>query len=93
MLLSSNIVASWVGNMNAKQLFEQIGFVLTQGANDQELVYEKQNANPNEGWNFRVVFYLNDQLFSIRDDWGDSYKTDVKVLEAIVYQIKELGWL
>lgn len=79
--------------MNAKQLFEQIGFVITQGANDQELVYEKQNANPNEGWNFRVVFYLNDQLFSIRDDWGDSYKTDVKVLEAIVYQIKELGWL
>lgn len=79
--------------MNAKQLFEKLGFVITQGANDQELVYEKQNANPNEGWNFRVVFYLNDQLFSIRDDWGDSYKTDVKVLEAIVYQIKELGWL
>lgn len=79
--------------MNAKQLFERLGFVITQGTSDQELVYEKINANPNEGWNFRVVFYLNDQLFSIRDDWGDSYKTDVKVLEAIVYQIKELGWL
>lgn len=79
--------------MNAKQLFANLGYNLTQGANDQELVYEKQNANHNEGWNFRVVFYLNDQLFSIRDDWGDSYKTDVKVLEAIVYQIKELGWL
>lgn len=79
--------------MNAKQLFNNLGFVITQGTSDQELVYEKKNANPNEGWNFRVVFYLNDQLFSIRDDWGDSYKTDVKVLEAIVYQIKELGWL
>ena len=79
--------------MNEKQLFANLGYVITQGANDQELVYEKKNANQNEGWNFRVVFYLNDQLFSIRDDWGDSYKTDVKVLEAIVYQIKELGWL
>jgi len=79
--------------MNAKQLFANLGYNITQGASDQELVYEKTNANKNEGWNFRVVFYLNDQLFSIKDDWGDSYKTDVKVLEAIVYQIKELGWL
>lgn len=79
--------------MNAKQLFANLGYTITQGASDQELVYEKTNANKNEGWNFRVVFYLNDQLFSIRDDWGDSYKTNVKVLEAIVYQIKELGWL
>lgn len=93
MSLSSNTVATWVGSMTAKELFEKLGFTIVDGASDQELVYYKKNANPNENWNFNVVFHLYDRYFQIRDDWGDSYKADVDLLKAITYQVRELGWL
>ena len=79
--------------MNAKELFYKLGYSEIGGANVNELTFFKTNENPNEAWNFTVVFFLKDKLFSIRDDWGDSYKASVELLEAIVYQLKELGWL
>ncbi len=79
--------------MNAKELFYKLGYSEIGGANVNELTYFKTNENPNEAWNFTVVFFLKDKLFAIRDDWGDSYKASVELLEAIVYQLKELGWL
>jgi hypothetical protein len=79
--------------MNAKELFYKLGYSEIGGANVNELTFFKTNDNPNEAWNFTVVFYLRDKLFAIRDDWGDSYKVSMELLEAIVYQLKELGWL
>jgi hypothetical protein len=79
--------------MNAKELFYKLGYSEIGGANVNELTYFKTNENSNEAWNFTVVFYLRDKLFAIRDDWGDSYKASMELLEAIVYQLKELGWL
>ena len=79
--------------MNAKELFDKLGYHEIGGANVNELTYFKTNENHKEGWNFLVVFNLRDKLFSIRDDWGDSYYASVELLEAIVYQLKELNWL
>jgi hypothetical protein len=79
--------------MNAKELFAKLGYTQIAGATQNELTFFKTNENDNEAWNFTVVFYLNDKLFAIRDDWGDSYKASVELLEAIVYQLKELNWL
>jgi hypothetical protein len=79
--------------MNAKELFYKLGYSEIGGANVNELTFFKTNENPNEAWNFTVVFFLKDKLFAIRDDWGDSYKVSMELLEAIVYQLKELGWL
>ena len=93
MLLSLSIAATWVGNMNAKELFEKLGYTQVAGATQNEMTYFKTNENANEGWNFTVVFYLRDKLFAIKDDWGDSYKASIELLEAIVYQLKELNWL
>jgi hypothetical protein len=79
--------------MNAKELFYKLGYSEIGGANVNELTFFKTNENANEAWNFTVVFYLRDKLFAIKDDWGDSYKVSIELLEAIVYQLKELGWL
>jgi hypothetical protein len=79
--------------MNAKELFYKLGYSEIGGANVNELTFFKTNENSNEAWNFTVVFYLRDKLFAIKDDWGDSYKVSMELLEAIVYQLKELGWL
>jgi hypothetical protein len=79
--------------MNAKELFAKLGYEQITGANANELTFFKNNDNQNEMWNFTVVFYLRDKLFAIRDDWGDSYKASIELLEAIVYQLKELNWL
>ena len=93
MSLSSSIQRNLGGNMNAKELFYKLGYSEIGGANVNELTFFKTNENPNEAWNFTVVFYLRDKLFAIKDDWGDSYKVSMELLEAIVYQLKELGWL
>jgi len=79
--------------MNAKELFAKLGYEQITGANANELTFFKNNEIQNEIWNFTVVFYLRDKLFAIRDDWGDSYKASIELLEAIVYQLKELNWL
>jgi hypothetical protein len=79
--------------MNAKELFAKLGYQQIAGATQNEMTFFKTNENPNEMWNFTVVFYLRDKLFAIKDDWGDSYKASVELLEAIVYQLKELNWL
>ena len=79
--------------MTAKELFDRLGYHEIGGANVNELTYFKTNENPKEGWNFLVVFYLRDKMFAIKDDWGDSYKATTELLEAIVYQMKELNWL
>jgi hypothetical protein len=79
--------------MNAKELFAKLGYEQITGANANELTFFKNNENQNEMWNFTVVFFLKDKLFAIRDDWGDSYKASIELLEAIVYQLKELNWL
>lgn len=79
--------------MNAKELFDKLGYNQIAGKTQSELTYFKTNENPKESWNFTVVFYLRDKLFAIKDDWGDSYNASVELLEAIVYQLKELNWL
>ena len=79
--------------MNAKELFDKLGYSPINGATANELTFFKTNENPKEGWNFLVVFNLRDKLFAIKDDWGDAYNASVELLEAIVYQMKELNWL
>jgi hypothetical protein len=81
--------------MNAKELFEQLGYSVTVSprGNHNELVYFKKNTDPKQGWDYYVRFNLENETFKITDDWGDSYFADVPLLQAIVYQIKELRWL
>ena len=79
--------------MNAKELFDKLGYSQITGKNANELTYFKTNENLKESWNFLVVFNLRDKLFAIKDDWGYSYNATVELLEAIVYQLKELNWL
>ena len=79
--------------MNALEMFAKLGYHQIASANANELTFFKTNENTKEAWNFLVVFYLRDKLFAIKDDWGDSYNASIELLQAIVYQIKELGWL
>lgn len=79
--------------MNAKQLFEQLGYSIHHGNAIDELIYVKKNANSNEAFDYQIIFLLKDNKFKIQDDWGDSYAVGVDVLTAIMFQLKELGWI
>lgn len=79
--------------MNAKELFAQLGYTVTASGDQKELLYFKKNTDPKQGWDYYVRFNLANESVKITDDWGDSYYADVPLLQAIVYQIKELRWL
>lgn len=79
--------------MKAHELFAKLGYVLLSDGELDRMVFFKKNQNENEAFDYQVVFNLGERTFKIQDDWGDSYAVGYEVLEAIVYQMKELGWL
>jgi hypothetical protein len=78
--------------MNAKEMFDNLGYTQVEETID-KLIYTKPNPDTRSSFNFQVVFNLQDKTFSIADDWGDGYSASLTLLEAIVFQVKELNWL
>lgn len=78
--------------MNAKELFDNLGYTQVEETIE-KLIYTKPNPDTRSSFNFQVVFNLELKTFGVADDWGDAYPITKELLEAIVYQIKELNWL
>jgi hypothetical protein len=78
--------------MNALEMFLKLGYKLAD-SEPHKLVFVKKNPDKNASYDFQVTFNSNDHTLTIADDWGDSYPTSIDLLQAIVFQIKELGWL
>lgn len=78
--------------MNAKELFDNLGYTTIEESPTQ-IIYIKKNPDDRALFDYRVVFNLELKTFGVADDWGDAYPISISLLEAIVYQIKELKWL
>jgi hypothetical protein len=78
--------------MNAKEMFDNLGYTQVEETIDR-LIYTRINPDTRSSFNFTVMFYLKEKTFVVCDDWGDAYPVSTSLLEAIVYQIKELNWL
>lgn len=80
--------------MNAKEMFENLGYTYQEAYFEDEL--DEINYSKNGRWALQIIFSLNHKSIMVcRKYEGKSrpIAISVEILQAINKQIEELGWL
>lgn len=75
--------------MNAKEMFEKLGYFEASMPNDDEIVYNFKSSDIED---YRYIAFNKIDKYIEVDDWTDCFKLSLKELQAITKQVEELGW-
>jgi hypothetical protein len=74
--------------MNAREMFKKLGYSCIKS--DRSIWYINDSDFENYG---SIEFWFCDCTFEVTGSYGDPLMVNVKELEAIIQQCKELGWI